>query len=66
MEEVYIKVKVIDNKPDLIELNGDAADLMFIASVAIKFVSDSTGKSIESLADEIKIALKGMYGKCLN
>ncbi len=60
MEEVYIKVRVNNNKPDSIEINGNAVDFMFIASVAVKYVSDSTGKSIESLTDEIKIALKGV------
>ena len=60
MEEVHIKFKVSNNKTDSIEINGDAADLMFIASVAVKYVSDLTGKSFESLIDECKIALKGV------
>lgn len=60
MKEVYIKVSVSNNKTDSIEINGDMADLMFIASVAVKYVSYSTGKTIESLIDELKIALKGV------
>ena len=57
MKETFIKVNIDDdNQLDSIEIAGTTIDLAYIASIAVRTISEKTGNSIECVSDDIKLA----------